>query len=995
MVSWDNPLWNARSTDKKEENVEDSSLPVNDHSEELAQTDQGNTTRESGIEVDLSTATPDKFEDEESGVTEAVPFQDEHENRQEVSDLPLLRFNDHISLMDRPSEVRFRSANIRLYQKRNTQVQVECKQLNPKKGEERGKNEISVMMIKDGTFGIVFLRGSYTLVTFLFAGFLFIFCMQVSLFLFMTMAMEAGLTSASRSLFALLGTIASVPVFIHGMGSVMNIGWTFVTQTWNGHPFLRSLGYGSDRVIVEWINFVVYLGVPVMACFVTLFAGDDDWWQKTALTWFSCVFIYFFFFSISMVAVEIWGCLELVRKSNRLSIIRQESYRNIDGLGKLLKACILLRQRSNYSGSKQCSYFVDGANEAPEKGKSYTTDRNEEVQLFNESKSLYSKMTLLPRLNCIFEKLENPMRRYSIEEVNGVIPFITNRNWSLEKLYCRNKDVRTIAIISGPAALRKNQIRSSFLCGIMGMVIVLLLVVSFLVWLESSALFIGIIVTVYAFYLVRSILRTIGIMKIYQNMKQQTKKFPESESLYQIWESFRITQARDTLCWTMFSLEIIVLFLFPFICLLVIENYAIAGLFIVVAVISGARHYINAATVLQELGSIQELGSDEIGDETIDDKDWFEKARLSMVISKIGWGKARDRWIWTFFGIVVFMCALAIGAVAGGVNEGGDASYQMISDFSYPAQPNLPYPTCKMGKGLETAGGQGTALVDYIFLSSVAYQSPESTQARLDEWFGNGTAVDQKDLVYDYRMETDQFDNPVTFKLTSFPSLPGVAIVSVRGTSNAWDMLSDAQLWSAAALAQGVRFLLPAGEIWTPILNSLVNIVSLLESDNLNSVAFYKETTAFVQSLQENGTFPELRITGHSLGGGLAMITGAQTGIPAVALSGPNTKISRETFNPHVTMEQIDTLTFNIVPDRDLVAMIDDVGRLYQRIECRASANAPFSCHASTRSLCEIMYTCGTRGTGNRPAICECVTEFGYPKPDQMGNRTFDEACPS
>jgi hypothetical protein len=36
------------------------------------------------------------------------------------------------------------------------------------------------------------------------------------------------------------------------------------------------------------------------------------------------------------------------------------------------------------------------------------------------------------------------------------------------------------------------------------------------------------------------------------------------------------------------------------------------------------------------------------------------------------------------------------------------------------------------------------------------------------------------------------------------------------GTTNVWDIFADAQLWSAAVFMQGLRFLLPAGRIWTP-----------------------------------------------------------------------------------------------------------------------------------------------------------------------------------
>jgi hypothetical protein len=40
-------------------------------------------------------------------------------------------------------------------------------------------------------------------------------------------------------------------------------------------------------------------------------------------------------------------------------------------------------------------------------------------------------------------------------------------------------------------------------------------------------------------------------------------------------------------------------------------------------------------------------------------------------------------------------------------------------------------------------------------------------------------------------------------KLCGFKDL-GLGVISIRGTSNNWDMLADSQLWSAAALMQGI-----------------------------------------------------------------------------------------------------------------------------------------------------------------------------------------------
>ena len=120
------------------------------------------------------------------------------------------------------------------------------------------------------------------------------------------------------------------------------------------------------------------------------------------------------------------------------------------------------------------------------------------------------------------------------------------------------------------------------------------------------------------------------------------------------------------------------------------------------------------------------------------------------------------------------------------------------------------------------------------------------------------------------------------------------------------------------------------------------------------------------------------------------MITGAQTQTPAIALSGPNTMISRKTMEPPVTVDQLNRYTFNVVPSRDVVPMIDDLAKNYQRIDCRADANNFIDCHTAVRSVCDILYTCGS---GPRPVLCSCALQYGYPEPEPTGNRTFVEAC--
>ena len=62
--------------------------------------------------------------------------------------------------------------------------------------------------------------------------------------------------------------------------------------------------------------------------------------------------------------------------------------------------------------------------------------------------------------------------------------------------------------------------------------------------------------------------------------------------------------------------------------------------------------------------------------------------------------------------------------------------------------------------------------------------------------------------------------------------------------------------------------------------------------------------------------FDTVQVTGHSLGGGLSMITGAQAGIAAIGLSGPNALISGRSFEPPINAEQLNRYAFNIIPNR-------------------------------------------------------------------------------
>lgn len=103
--------------------------------------------------------------------------------------------------------------------------------------------------------------------------------------------------------------------------------------------------------------------------------------------------------------------------------------------------------------------------------------------------------------------------------------------------------------------------------------------------------------------------------------------------------------------------------------------------------------------------------------------------------------------------------------------------------------------------------------------------------------------------------------------------------------------------------------------------------------------------------------------------------------------------ISRDSFSPPLTVEALNTLTFNVVPSKDIIPMVDDKARLYQNINCTAPSSEFVDCHSIVRTLCEVMYSCGSNG---RPVPCQCVLDYKYPEPSYIGNDTssnFTQLC--
>jgi lipase ATG15 len=274
-------------------------------------------------------------------------------------------------------------------------------------------------------------------------------------------------------------------------------------------------------------------------------------------------------------------------------------------------------------------------------------------------------------------------------------------------------------------------------------------------------------------------------------------------------------------------------------------------------------------------------------------------------------------------------------------------------------------------------------------LAIIPYFKIDSIQSVLDSWFGEGQAFLDEDVIPTFRELHPDLSSSASFQLVTFSD--GSAVVCVRGSKTYFDFLTDARLWYASGLFQLFQGAMPFGSAFDALVHFCVNMLSILETENVKKVSYYVETTTFVNYLRKSDKYTNIAITGHSLGGGLALITGAQTQIMAVGFSAPNTVMGRSTVTPEISLDDLERYTYNVIPNRDIVPQLGGKSK-FSSIKCRAGINEPFACHFAYRSLCELMYTCGNV---KRPVYCECVRDLGYPEPIAIGGSgtSFESTC--
>jgi len=726
---------------------------------------------------------------------------------------------DHETLETPSCRIDFQGKQSHILNTGNSQIVLES---------QKNSNVLKVKQFDEATPGLLLLRFAYTLMAVLMAGFLFVFCVQLILFLFLGLAIESGLTSKQNgfNFGVFFGTLLAIPSFLFGLSNAMTIAMAFIADTWNGQKLMKTV-IKWDSVLVDWLSCVVFMLVPLFTAGISLASGSKDWWEHATIAWFVCIFLYYLLFAAVTIYFEVDGCFELMRYHGKVRSTYDSSTSKFNL--KTATESIMMKQKSLLSGFKIANYIANSS-----EPQTIETDWRvvEEKDRFVATFGLLSRITVVFAKSGIFYKmLDTPERKYTIDEARGYAPFVTSHSWGLEKMYCRNRQSNLVAVVDGKSAMTRNQVRSSFICYFLGFVTTLFLIAAFLAWFESSPAFIGVICGLYILYVFSSAKNAWAMKHIYGELKKKDKT-NQTSTLGQVRAPFRINEANDRFCWIMFILEFIFGYVLPMITLFAAGNYPVGIVFGVTATITGCRRFFSSVVILQELGSLDGMElNNTIFDEDNDgelkaEEEWREKHRLGQIISEISSGVKRKFWMSLYAFFIVIFCAIFMSAVALGSNAGKTIGQDMSDNHEYLGSGDLQYSSCQLGQGIVTPAGLENSLVDFTFLANVAYEDPNSTEVSLGKWFradedvSAGDAltdgvIDHQNIVDDFKTEyeAENGESAVTYKFIGFPGESGrnLGVVTIRGTSNSWDALTDAQLWSSAALAQYVRAILPLG----------------------------------------------------------------------------------------------------------------------------------------------------------------------------------------
>jgi len=290
------------------------------------------------------------------------------------------------------------------------------------------------------------------------------------------------------------------------------------------------------------------------------------------------------------------------------------------------------------------------------------------------------------------------------------------------------------------------------------------------------------------------------------------------------------------------------------------------------------------------------------------------------------------------------------------------------------SRANTPYPACRMRWGAHNE----LRVLDLAILSSYSYDPDDgSYSAGGDVWTNTSASFTGQGI----QAEVIQAQNywtvgrVVVFRFKHEGSSRGTTVLVVKGSSEAFDFYADAGLWAMIAGFQAFMVIIP-------LLDQLPNQLFTFLLDWLPRTRVEKH---IFKNIRENYTALSRQfandtflITGHSLGGGIAIAAGGSLGIPSISFSGPGSHFSRWRFG--TTEERAYRTGLDVKPEIDIVHKIDRHDEMGQYIVCRDETGAhrdSGTCHMIGTTICELWRACGDHRQRDFRPMCRQLLPDG------------------
>ncbi len=342
----------------------------------------------------------------------------------------------------------------------------------------------------------------------------------------MDLVADCGLNGLMTAflIFRFLGTMCAIPVFVYGFSTMLTVWQFFISESWNGFPFLRNIVTDIDDIFIEWVTMIMMIGAPVVALVINLFRKSEQFWENTILVWYISVSLFFAFFAVLVVYCEIETSWFIIFKNAEYGVGHSSGWSKVKYfVGHALKRT----QEKHYCGYKEkpemkkiSAIVVDGKDSA----------QNTSDIAFHSGKiwvRWYTRLTQQACLSPFFEPIQPPRKVFSVDDILSNRRFFTKDTWSIEKSLCSRSFAQNILVTKGSGALKKSQIISTVVAFGLTILVTILLILGALTWFDLHF-------SIVTIALVTSLILALNIPKIMMALRffraMRTEREAESDS---------------------------------------------------------------------------------------------------------------------------------------------------------------------------------------------------------------------------------------------------------------------------------------------------------------------------------------------------------------------------------------------------------------------------------------------------------------------------------